>query len=83
MQLQESDSETRDENFTENRKRTLDNFNRKIALGTSASSSESGIKSEYEKVSENDKKPDLKDVPTFHLDSLLGQGEFTRGQREV
>ena len=56
MQSQESESETSDENcITEHRKITLDNFKRKLALGDSASSSESDIESEDEKVSDKDK----------------------------
>ena len=44
MQSQEFESETSDEShITENRKRALENFKRKLALGDVTSSSESEI----------------------------------------
>ena len=65
MQSQESESETSNENcITKNRKRTLANFKRKLALCDSASSSESDIESEDEKVSENGRETEASNALT-------------------
>ena len=55
MQYQESESETSDEN----RKRTLDNFIRKLAIGDSALSSSSDIEYEDKRFLTTIKKPKL------------------------